>query len=34
MVLRYITDTLSGTVVELLLRYEGTVLTEITLHTL
>ena len=34
MILRYVTDTLSGPEVELLLRYENTVLTEIMLHTL
>ena len=34
MTLRYVTETLSGPLVELLLRYENTVLTEITLHTL
>ena len=34
MALRYVTDTLSGREVELLLRYEETELTEITLHTL
>ncbi|MBQ8073970.1 MAG: hypothetical protein IJ231_09445 [Clostridia bacterium] len=34
MILRYVTDTLSGACVELLLRYENTALTEITLHTL
>ena len=34
MILRYVTDTLSGQEVELLLRYENTILTEITLHTL
>ncbi len=34
MTLRYVTKTLSGQEVELLLRYENTVLTEITLHTL
>ncbi|MBR2823044.1 MAG: hypothetical protein IKE24_05120 [Clostridia bacterium] len=34
MILRYVTDTLSGRETELLLRYENTVLTEITVHTL
>ena len=34
MILRYVTRTMSGPEVELLLRYEDTVLTEITLHTL
>ena len=34
MTLRYVTKTLSGQEVELLLRYENTALTEITLHTL
>ena len=34
MVLRYITDTLSGRVVELYLHYSGTVLDEIVIHTL
>jgi|GEM_PF-6793755 len=34
MVLRYVTDTMSGEQVELLLRFEETVLSEITLYTL
>ena len=34
MTLRYVAETLSGALIELLLRYENTVLTEITLHTL